>query len=130
MSADVHGWRTRQRRAHGVLAAAVVACGALVLHPALTALLPACPVHEWFGILCPGCGATRAVLALLHGRMSDAWRWNALFVMLLPVGLWFMAESYRRAVLEREFRWPEFPAAAICAIAAAGFVFTIVRNIG
>jgi hypothetical protein len=130
MSADVHGWRTRQRRAHAVFAAAVVVCGALVLHPALTALLPACPVHEWFGILCPGCGATRAVLALLHGRMSDAWRWNALFVMLLPVGLWFMAESYRRAVLEREFRWPEFPGAAICAIAAAGFVFTIVRNIG
>jgi peptidoglycan/LPS O-acetylase OafA/YrhL len=129
MSADVHDWRARQRGAHAVLAGSVLVCGALALHPALAALTPACPIYEWFGVLCPGCGATRAVLALLHGRMGDAWRWKPLFVALLPVGLWFMAESYRRAVQHREFRWPEIPVAAICAIAVAGCVFTIVRNL-
>jgi hypothetical protein len=70
------------------------------------------------------------MIALLHGHMSTAWRWNALFVCLLPLAIWFGAESYRRAVGAREFEWPQVPAAAVYAIALAACVFTALRNLG
>jgi hypothetical protein len=123
-------WRGRRARAQGLLGGSVLMCVALFAHPRLAAALPACPIHQYLGVLCPGCGATRAMLALLHGRMSDAVRWNALFVLLLPLAIWFGAESYRRAVKAREFEWPQVPAAVVYAVAVAACVFTVLRNLG
>ena len=98
--------------------------------PRLGAFLPACPIREYFGFLCPGCGGTRAVMALLHGQVGEAVRLNALFVILLPFGIWFGAESYRRAVRLREFEWPRVPTAVVYGIALAGLVFAVLRNVG
>ncbi|HXA45757.1 MAG TPA: DUF2752 domain-containing protein, partial [Candidatus Angelobacter sp.] len=48
---------------------------------------------------CPGCGATRACHALLHGDLSAAFRDNALFVLSLPAlllrGGWLAIARYR-----------------------------------
>lgn len=33
-----------------------------------------CLSKTWLHVPCPLCGATRSVIALLHGRWSDAWR--------------------------------------------------------
>ena len=33
---------------------------------------------------CPGCGATRALAALLHGHVIEAMNFNALITLLLP----------------------------------------------
>jgi hypothetical protein len=123
-------WRGQRTRAQGLLAGAVLICVALFAYPRLAAALPACPIHQYLGVLCPGCGATRAVLELLHGHISDAFRWNALFVFLLPVTIWFGTESYRRAVRAREFEWPQVPAAVVYAVAVAACVFTVLRNLG
>jgi hypothetical protein len=128
MDAARHDWRARRRRTHCLLACVAMVCATLVAYPKLGAALPECPIHEYFGVLCPGCGSTRAVLALLHGHMSAAWRWNALFVCLLPLAVWFGAESYRRAIRAAEFRWPQIPAMAMYGIAAAGLVFAVLRN--
>jgi hypothetical protein len=38
--------------------------------------LPGCWFHEWTGRPCPGCGLTRAFLALGRGDWAAAWRWN------------------------------------------------------
>ncbi len=40
---------------------------------------PVCPLHEWTNIACPMCGSTRAWLALFHGNMGMAFRYNPLF---------------------------------------------------
>ena len=40
--------------------------------------LPACAFHAITGCPCPTCGATRCVLALLHGRLGEALAWNPL----------------------------------------------------
>jgi len=46
---------------------------------------PVCVFHHVTGLLCPGCGTLRALHQLLHGHLAAALRFNALFVVLLPL---------------------------------------------
>ncbi len=120
----------RRLAANALLVCALLACATLFFAPpALGRFYPLCPIHEYLGVLCPGCGATRALAALLHGRVADAIRLNALFVLLLPFALFFAIRSYARALRQDEFRWPQPPAAAIYATLAVAAVFTIARNV-
>jgi hypothetical protein len=50
-----------------------------------------CPFYNLTGFPCPGCGATRALLALFHGDIISAFTWNSWFlVMAFIFGvLWF-----------------------------------------
>ena len=125
----------RRRRAHLwlilVFAAAVAAgCALRAFPPGTSAFYPACPFHHWTGLLCPGCGATRALAALSHGHLAEALRWNALVIAALPVGAGWLAAAYRRAVLHRERVWPEAPRFALVAAVASAAAFAIVRNLG
>jgi Protein of unknown function (DUF2752) len=126
----MHGPLSRRRyAANALLAAALLLCAALLLYqPARASLYPACPIHEYFGLDCPGCGATRALAALFHGHILEALRLNALFVLLLPAALAGAFESYRRALRPGTFHWPQPAAPAIYATLAAAVVFTIARN--
>lgn len=47
--------------------------------------LPGCPLTWLTGLLCPGCGSTRALHALIHGDLGHAMAMNPLMVLLLPV---------------------------------------------
>lgn len=47
--------------------------------------LPPCPLYALTGLLCPGCGSTRALHALLHADPLRALSMNALLVASLPV---------------------------------------------
>jgi hypothetical protein len=89
----------------------------------VTFLIPACPLHAFTGLHCPGCGATRATKALLHGDLAAAWHYNQLFIILLPLlGLFFAQAIY----LERPFRGSPRIAVTLIAIAV---IFGILRNI-
>lgn len=52
--------------------------------PASTDWMPKCPVHLFTGWECPGCGSQRAIHALLHGDIAEAFAFNAFMVILLP----------------------------------------------
>ena len=74
-------------------AAMLVGLAALLLvlrafPPGAYGFYPECPVHALTGLLCPGCGATRAFAAMAHGEVAEALRWNPLAVGLLPVLGW------------------------------------------
>jgi len=47
--------------------------------------LPPCPSRWLTGLYCPGCGATRALHALLHGDIEKAFSMNVVFVTALPI---------------------------------------------
>jgi hypothetical protein len=47
--------------------------------------LPPCPSRWLTGLYCPGCGATRALHALLHGNIEKAFSMNPVFVLAMPV---------------------------------------------
>lgn len=58
--------------------------------------LPLCMFHATTGLACPGCGATRATHALLHGRLLEALHDNALFVLVLPLAAYAGVSEWRR----------------------------------
>jgi hypothetical protein len=122
--------RRRRIMAHALFAAAILIGAAILLWPPTQSrFYPACPIHQYLGILCPGCGATRALSALLRGRFTEALRLNPLFVLLLPALLALAIESYRRALWSGSFRWPQPPAAALYTTLAAAAIFTVARNL-
>lgn len=53
---------------------------------------PVCLFHQATGLLCPGCGALRALHQLLHGQLAAAFRFNPMLVFSLPFLLWFAAK--------------------------------------
>ena len=54
----------------------------------LLAQLPFCPMAGVLGIPCPGCGLTRATLALMHGDVRGALRLHPLVFVLTPLFAW------------------------------------------
>lgn len=52
-----------------------------------------CIFTNVFGIECWGCGITRAIFSALHFHFYDAWEYNRLFVVVLPLllFLWMRA---------------------------------------
>ena len=53
---------------------------------ALVSLMGGCPIRRFWGISCPGCGMTRAWIALLHFDVNTAFIYHPLF-FLPPVAL-------------------------------------------
>ena len=47
-----------------------------------------CPVHYFLHIPCPGCGITRAYIAILSLDWQAAFRYHPLFFMVLPILLY------------------------------------------
>src|SRR5436190_16352264 len=66
-----------------ILGGCVAVAGMAILFwfdPAGHGFYPVCAFHQVTGLLCPGCGATRALHQILHGHLTDALRLNAFFV--------------------------------------------------
>ena len=57
---------------------------------------PICFFHQTTGLLCPGCGALRALHQLLHGHLATAFRFNPMLVVALPALFWLGARYCRR----------------------------------
>lgn len=69
------------------LALLTAACAVLLLagDPSRIGWLPECLFYQTTGCRCYGCGSTRALHALLHGRWLDSLRYN---MLLVPALIW------------------------------------------
>jgi hypothetical protein len=112
---------------------AILALAAILLlrfPPAQYSFYPRCPIHELFDLQCPGCGATRALAAILHRHFTEAMNLNALVTLLLPFAAAYGILCYCRLLLQRQaLRWPQPPPAVIYAALTAATVFTVIRNL-
>ena len=61
-----------------------------LVDPGESAMMPKCLFKVLTGLDCAGCGSQRALYALLHGNLAEAWRMNALLVAFLPVLGWML----------------------------------------
>ncbi len=127
---------TRKGRAHAFLAlvAAAISASVAVLYTfpvGAGGFYPWCPIHAYTGLLCPGCGATRALDALVHGHVAQAFAFNPLVTLLVPVVLIYFAEAYRRAASGGSIQpiWPVIPRAFVSGLLAIATVFTVIRNL-
>ena len=55
--------------------------------------LPFCPLASVLGVPCPGCGLTRATLALLHGDLKHALELHPLVLVLAPLFIWALSSA-------------------------------------
>jgi hypothetical protein len=77
-----------------------------------------CPMAAVTGHPCPGCGLTRATLALLGGHVSEAVALHPLSPLVSPLLVGFLA--YGGVVYVRRGRWPATEGRAGTRVAGAG----------
>jgi hypothetical protein len=122
-------WSAQQYRVV-IGSVAVLTVGILLHFYAPAALhLPGCPIHEWTGFYCPGCGTTRAIHHLLNLEFTTAFRCNPMFVVFVPFLIgWFGTRALKTLHL---WRWPVFNVSirAGYVLAALMSVWGIVRNL-
>jgi Protein of unknown function (DUF2752) len=90
---------------------------------------PRCWLYQTTGIKCPGCGATRALHALLNGDLQTAWRQNPLFVALLPLAVWLGLRAVRGGWTGRWWSNPLANRFVIAALVGVTAGFGIARNL-
>jgi hypothetical protein len=111
------------------LGAAAVVVATAAVAPSVTRYGPPCPFHSMTGFDCPGCGATRAVIALARGDVAAAFGHNAFIVASLPLLVvvwvcWLRASRFGAAWPSR-LRSP----VPVAVWAGVGIAFAAARNI-
>ena len=86
-------------------AAAIIAIGLFIwfyysVDPS-SGLMPRCAFRQITGYECPGCGFQRAVHALLHGEVAEAWSYNAFVFFALPAAIFYIVAEAMRHRLPR-----------------------------
>ncbi|WP_216847098.1 DUF2752 domain-containing protein [Granulicella sp. L60] len=111
--------------------AAVALAAAVLLRypPNQSTFYPRCPFYQYLHLQCPGCGATRAIAALLRGHLREALHLNALITLALPVAIVYTLAHYRRLLQRKPIQWPDPPPALLYTAITLAAVFAILRNL-
>lgn len=97
--------------------------------PGTYSFYPKCPVMAWLHVECPGCGSTRALHALLHGRWAEAVAWNALFPAVFTMAAAWGLVQYVSATVRGRFLRLNLPGSAYWGTATAALLFGVLRNL-
>ncbi|MDC0770068.1 DUF2752 domain-containing protein [Streptomyces sp. HD] len=113
----------------GVLAAVVGAFAYVgAVDPNEPGHYPACPLLQYTGIYCPGCGGLRSAHAVVHGDFAAALQDNALAVVGYLVFAVVWTVWVVRTARGRPLRI-DLPTARLWAAGALLLAFTVVRNL-
>jgi len=114
----------------GIAATAIALVLLFLFDPTKTALAPKCTFHAVTGLSCPACGMQRFLHALMHGHISEAIRYNLLFVIMIPyvmlVGIQELLLNGQTRQRWRSILFSKPVTYALCCSAPAWF---IIRNL-
>jgi hypothetical protein len=96
--------------------------------PSQYGFYPRCPFYAATHLLCPGCGATRALYSILHGDLRTALHYNALFTVLAPVLLAGFAFCCYRVMRHDRFPRLVVPHSVMVGLGIVALLFAIGRN--
>lgn len=88
-----------------------------------------CVFHRVTGLLCPGCGATRCLTALLRLDFAEALRANVALILLSPFWIWLLVAMARGYLAGTGFRPGPRQQRLIAAALAFVLLFGVVRNL-
>lgn len=121
------------RSASVVVGGVVLLTGATVLftfNPSHETFFPKCTLNSVTGMYCPGCGSTRCLHHLSHGRIGTAFRYNPLAVVFVGyLGVAGTIMLLRRAGVPIPRRRTPLHAGWIWGILGAIVIFGVLRNI-
>jgi hypothetical protein len=115
-----------------LLAALGVIAGWAVLAyvPAERVPTPKCQLRSWTGLLCPGCGGTRAARHLAKGNVRAAARCNVLMFPIAGAVLWGLVAFAANSWAGKRWWTPERITLRLALWAGVILVlFTITRNL-
>lgn len=112
----------------GGIAAAIAVVAVYAIFDPNEAYFPKCPVKVLTGLDCPGCGSQRALHALLHGDVAATIRYNALFLVTLPL-LVLLSVAELAPVRLRRLRYFLNSRRFILGVLVVIAVWTVARNI-
>lgn len=87
-----------------------------------------CPFYALFGIECPFCGLTRMCVALIELRFIEAFFYNQVAYILLPIICWIYFKTGLRYIKTGIFTSTDFENKFISLMFILMFVFGIYRN--
>lgn len=87
-----------------------IVAGALFTYVLLPHIsLPGCVLYTYFGLYCPGCGGTRAVISLLHGHpLKSLWYHPLVPYSAFLYGAFMLTHALARLTHNRYFRGLKF----------------------
>jgi hypothetical protein len=112
------------------LSVTIFGVGAMVFffNPSAHGFYPVCMFHSLTGLNCPGCGATRALYALLHGNFLLALKNNALFVVsLVALMIWGARFIFRK--LKNQPATFDISPKFLWTFLVVAFAFAVMRNL-
>ena len=122
--------RLRKVRLAVVLLVVGVGLGLLyAFNPTEAKFFPPCPLNKLTGLHCPGCGTTRALHHLLHGRVGRAFDYNPLLIASMPWMLYALGRDAFRFVLPRPSGSRRLRPWALWTIAAVVIAYGVARNL-
>lgn len=100
----------------------------LYLHNPFEQPLTVCVFRLLTGLLCPGCGMTRAAYLILHGHIPEGLAMNP-FVLMLPVVAALIFCELSPYLIGRKVKAPSIPMPALIVVGVAWLAYTVLRNI-
>ena len=90
-----------------------------------------CFTYTYLGFYCPGCGDTRALHALVHGHILQAFDYNILFPFIVIILAWYYLVGLTTLFFRRRVMWiPEsLPTKVTIGMVVVIVLFTVLRNI-
>lgn len=88
-----------------------------------------CLWHYITGWHCPGCGATRMLIALLHGDFYQALHYNALLLVLLPFGILLFGDAIYHRIKGGKNVLDRIPEWAWVVLVIVMLIYAVMRNL-
>ena len=88
-----------------------------------------CPIHEFLGLYCPGCGITRMLYSMLTLDFYKAFRYNILLFIFFFPGLFLFIEYLYSIIKKKKPLYKRIPEKVWIIIIVLLIIYGILRNI-